>query len=200
MEKMKTRDRILMAALDLFSEKGYEETSIDMLAETVGIKGPSIYAHYRGKAAILDALIAQMEERYDKNFGNVANLQSIPDSLSEFQDECMRQVDFTMQDPQIQKVRKFCAIEQHRNKKIAALTSKHQLTGNQEMYAVILEKLMKKKLIRQNDPKLLALELVAPVTVMIEIADREPERTEEMRTQIKEHLSLFVQTYRLGDK
>ena len=39
-----------------------------------------------------------------------------------------------MKDPQIQKVRRFCTKEQYRNEKIAALTSKHQLTGNQEMY------------------------------------------------------------------
>ena len=48
MEKIKTKDRILLAALDLFSEKGYDQTSIDLVAEAVGIKGPSIYAHYKG--------------------------------------------------------------------------------------------------------------------------------------------------------
>ncbi len=38
MEKIKTKDRILFAALDLFSEKGYDQTSIDLVAEAVGIK------------------------------------------------------------------------------------------------------------------------------------------------------------------
>ena len=42
---------------------------------------------------------------------------------------------------------------------------------------------------------LLALEIVAPVTVMIEIADREPDRTDEMWTQIGVHLSHFVEIY-----
>ena len=42
MERIKTKDRILLAALDLFSQKGYDQTSIDLIAETVGIKGPSI--------------------------------------------------------------------------------------------------------------------------------------------------------------
>ena len=48
MKKIKTKDRILFAALDLFSEKGYDQTSIDLVAEAVWIKGPSIYAHYNG--------------------------------------------------------------------------------------------------------------------------------------------------------
>ena len=47
MERIKTKDRILLAALDLFSEKGYDQASIDLIAEAVGIKGPSIYAHYK---------------------------------------------------------------------------------------------------------------------------------------------------------
>ena len=46
MERIKTKDRILLAALDLFSQKGYDQTSIDLIAETVGIIGPSIYAHF----------------------------------------------------------------------------------------------------------------------------------------------------------
>ena len=100
-----------------------------------------------------------------------------------------------MKDPQRQKVRRLCAKEQDRNEKIAALTSKHQLTGNQEMYALMLEKMMEKNLIRRFDANLLALEIVAPVTVMIEIADREPDRTDEMWTQIGVHLSHFVEIY-----
>ena len=33
MEKINTKDKILLAALDLFSERGYDEASIDMIAE-----------------------------------------------------------------------------------------------------------------------------------------------------------------------
>ena len=56
------------------------------------------------------------------------------------------------------------------------------------MHALMLEKMMEKNLIRRFDANLLALEIVAPVTVMIEIADREPDRTDEMWTQIGVHL------------
>ena len=86
MERIKTKDRILLAALDLFSQKGYDQTSIDLIAETVGIKGPSIYAHYKGKEDILDSLITMMEQKYDENFGNSTNLDKIPESLDEFKE------------------------------------------------------------------------------------------------------------------
>lgn len=200
MEKIKTKDRILLAALDLFSEKGYDEASIDLIAKAVGIKGPSIYAHFKGKEEILDSLIDIMEQKYEDNFGNISNLEKIPESLGEFKEECLRQVQFTMRDLQMQKVRRFCTKEQYRNAKIAALISKHQLTANQEMYALMLEKMMEMGIIRQFDAKLLALELVAPVTLMIEIADREPDRINEMWTQIDFHLSHFVKVYGLTKK
>ena len=106
MERIKTKDRILLAALDLFSEKGYDQTSIDLVAEAVGIKGPSIYAHYKGKEDILDSLIAMMEHKYDENFGNSSHFDKIPESLDEFKEDCLRRVGFTMKDPQIQKGQK----------------------------------------------------------------------------------------------
>lgn len=195
MKKIGTKEKILLAALDLFSEKGYEEASIDLIAETVGIKGPSIYAHYAGKEDILNSLITMMEQRYDENFGNGSNLERIPDSLEEFKEDCLRRVKFTMEDTQIQKVRRFCTKEQYRNEKIAVLMTKHQLTGNQEMYALMLEKMMGKNLIRKMDAELLALELVAPVVVLVEMADREPDRKEEAWKQIDAHLSHFICVY-----
>ena len=98
-------------------------------------------------------------------------------------------------DTQIKKIRRFCAKEQYRDEKIAALTSKHQLTGNREIYAFLLEKMMDKGLIRRYDAKLLALELISPVTLLLGIADREPQRTNEMLTQMEEHLAHFIKAY-----
>ncbi|MVO98934.1 TetR/AcrR family transcriptional regulator [Paenibacillus lutrae] len=46
---MNTSARIKTAALDLFAAQGYEGTSMAQIAEEVGIKTPSIYAHFKGK-------------------------------------------------------------------------------------------------------------------------------------------------------
>ncbi len=45
---MSTKQRILDEALTLFAEKGYDGTGVDLIAERVGIKGPSLYKHYKG--------------------------------------------------------------------------------------------------------------------------------------------------------
>lgn len=79
-----------------------------------------------------------MEQKYGENFGNTFKLDKIPETLDEFKEDCLRRIEFVMRDAQIKKVRRFCNKEQYRDEKIAALTSKHQLTGNQEMYGQLL--------------------------------------------------------------
>ena len=64
-----TKERLIKAALDLFSENGYEGTSVDQIAKAVGIKTPSIYAHFKGKEELLGAIIDWSDEEYAKGMG-----------------------------------------------------------------------------------------------------------------------------------
>lgn len=54
-----TRERILDAALDLMSERGYGDVTVRDIADAVGIKGASLYKHFKGKSELFDALIAR---------------------------------------------------------------------------------------------------------------------------------------------
>ena len=78
---MQTKEKILNAALSLFAENGYDGTSVEQIAELVGIKAPSLYKHFKGKEDILNALIDIAEERYEENFGSEKHIGKIPDSL-----------------------------------------------------------------------------------------------------------------------
>ena len=46
---MTTRDKILNETLTLFSENGFDGTSVEQIAEKVGIKAPSLYNHFRAR-------------------------------------------------------------------------------------------------------------------------------------------------------
>lgn len=48
---------ILRAALSLFARHGYHATSVRDIAEAVGIKAPSLYAHFASKDEILARLV-----------------------------------------------------------------------------------------------------------------------------------------------
>ena len=53
---MKTKEKILNVSLKLFSSKGYSGTSMNEIAEIVGIKKPSLYFHFKSKAEIFTKL------------------------------------------------------------------------------------------------------------------------------------------------
>src|SRR3954465_1690457 len=54
-----TRARILAEALDLFAQSGYGGASMRELARRAGIRESSLYNHFAGKAAILEAIVSE---------------------------------------------------------------------------------------------------------------------------------------------
>ena len=73
-DTMSTKEKIMDAALTLFAENGYDGTSVEQIANIVGIKAPSLYKHYKGKEDILNALIDSVEVRYEEMFGSLWDL------------------------------------------------------------------------------------------------------------------------------
>src|SRR5262249_40080682 len=57
-----TRNRITAAALELFIEHGFGGSTVTAIAERAGVAPQTIYAIFGTKGAILQALLAQMEE------------------------------------------------------------------------------------------------------------------------------------------
>ena len=85
--------------------------------------------------------------------------------------------------------------EQFRNERIAGITTMHQLNGIQRMYARILEEMMKKGLVGEDDPAQLAVEVTAPVVLLIAKADRQPQSVKETEESIERHLRHFCAVY-----
>lgn len=56
-----TRDRILEAAVDLFSSQGYDRTSMRELAVAVRLTESAVYRHFPSKDAVLAAILAYTE-------------------------------------------------------------------------------------------------------------------------------------------
>jgi AcrR family transcriptional regulator len=60
MDARDTRARILRAALDEFSARGYQDTSIQAIAARVGVSKAAVLYHFKSKDEILAALVAPM--------------------------------------------------------------------------------------------------------------------------------------------
>ncbi|GEL76716.1 TetR/AcrR family transcriptional regulator [Tenuibacillus multivorans] len=61
---MSTKDKILETSIKLFSELGYEGTSMMQVAEAVGIKKPSLYAHFDSKEKIFISTVEKVAVEY----------------------------------------------------------------------------------------------------------------------------------------
>ena len=53
------RERIVAAAVDLFYQNGFGHTTLDQVAEQIGMTKPFIYAHFSSKTELLAAICAQ---------------------------------------------------------------------------------------------------------------------------------------------
>ena len=196
---MSTKQRILDEALTLFAENGYDGTGVDLIAERVGIKGPSLYKHYKGKEEILNALIDAAEERYEEYFGSEKHIGKLPQSREEFIKVTMERISFTMRDPVIRKMRMLLVQEQFRNERISEVTTRHQLDGIQRMFAKIIKGMMDEGIVKNDDPELLAVELTAPAVLQIARSDRQPQYEEECMEYIEKHLRHFCKVYMKED-
>ena len=192
---MSTKDKILDEALTLFSENGYDGTSVEQIAEKVGIKAPSLYKHFKGKEDILNAIIVNAEAHYEESFGSEKQIGRLPESKEQFVCATMEKISFTIHDPMIRKIRKFLVQEQFRSERLAAITTRHQLDGLQGMYTKIVRAMMKKGLFKEDDPALLAIEITAPVVLWIAKADRQPQYEQEIMESIEKHIRHFCDVY-----
>ncbi|MGJ0516768.1 MAG: TetR/AcrR family transcriptional regulator [Methylomicrobium sp.] len=94
--KAEAQDEILLAALKLFAEKGYFNTSLTDIAEAAGVKGTSgIYHHFKNKQmiasalyeSIFDSLNVSIDDIRRKNQKPSEQLRCIVDLLFKLADE-----------------------------------------------------------------------------------------------------------------
>lgn len=188
---MKTnRDEILDAALIVFSEKGYEGALLRDIAASLGITKPALYKHFASKEALWNAMIDSVEQYYGENIAAVSGIP-VPDSWEEFCAISLRQIDFTLHDATVKRVRKVMTLEQYRNERMGALATKHFITDIEDRYTKVFAGMMEKGLLEASDPGLLAFQYTAPVTVMIHFCDRDPEREAEIMKKIEAHIRQF---------
>jgi AcrR family transcriptional regulator len=53
------RRQVRTAALELFAAQGYRTTTVDEIGERVGIRGPSVYKHFRSKQDLLVDIVVE---------------------------------------------------------------------------------------------------------------------------------------------
>ena len=190
-----TKERILAAALDLFSQNGYAGTNIRELAGSLGMGKSSMYRHFESKEEIWNALLDELIAYYEARFGSPERLPPVPDSPEGLTAMTMRMVDFTVHDETIIKTRKMLTIEQFRDDRARELATNYFLTGLTEMFTQLFAGMMDKGLLRRDDPAMLAFAYTAPISALIHLCDREPAKTDAALAQIETFSRYFMKVH-----
>ena len=193
-----TKERILAAALDMFSQNGYSGTNIRELTASLGLVKSGLYKHFKSKEEIWDTLLDELIAYYETRFGSMEHLPPVPDSLEELITMTMRMVSFTVHDETVVKTRKMLTIEQFRDERARELATKYFLTGLKDMFAPLFAGMMDKGLLRRDDPAMLAFAYTAPISALIHLCDREPDKTTEAMAQVEAFSRHFIRIY--GEK
>ena len=203
MDRGNTKQEILDVALELFSVKGFEATSLSTIADAVGIRKASLYSHFENKQAILDALVEEVLSQYNTrslfaraNWGDGAfrkeksglSLENITNLIEE-------QIRFILHDPYISKARKMLAIEQFQNPELAKLQTKQNYTDVMQYFTGLMGVLMEQGVLAEDDPQIMAAQFSLPISVWINLCDREPEREPEVMELIEKHIRQFFKVY-----
>ena len=190
-----TKERILAAALEMFSQNGYAGTNIRELSASLGLVKSGVYKHFESKEAIWNALLDQMIAYYADHFGSARHLPPVPDSLEGLVTMTMQMVNITVRDERIIMTRKVLTLEQFRDARARELATKHFITGLTDIFTQIFTGMMDKGLLRKDDPKILAFSYTTPISALIHLCDREPEKTEEAIRQVEDFSRHFIRIY-----
>ena len=203
MEKANTRDEILKVALDLFSVNGYEATSISQIADAVGIRKASLYSHFISKQEILDNVVAAVLTGYDGHSVFANTNWDDPEFTKDKQgmtaedaaDMIQNQVRRILHDPAISKGRKMLMIEQFRNKELAELQTRVNYEDIMKYFEGMLRFLVRMNSLKDSDTEIMAAQLSSPITVWINLCDREPSREEKVMELVHKHVLQFFEVY-----
>lgn len=138
MRQEDTKGRILSAALELFSKRGYEAVTVEQIAQAVGIKAPSLYKHFKSKRDIFDSIVCRMEQTDALRAREFGLPEAAADEMAEeYRQASMRQlIDFSKaqftywtEDDFSSNFRKLLTLEQYRDPDMQKLYQQYLSAG-----------------------------------------------------------------------
>ena len=205
MERGNTKQEILEAALELFSVQGFEATSISQIASAVGLRKASLYSHFESKQAILDTLVKEVLVQYAAHsiFARTDwenNTRDLPATADDAVQMIQGQIRCILHDPVISRARKMLVIEQFQNPELSQLQTKQNYADVMEYFTGLMKQLIKQGMLAEDDPQIMAAQFCLPITVWLNLCDREPNREQEVMEFVGKHIRQFFSVYRQTSK
>lgn len=157
--KNTTKEKIFDASVDLFSKKGFNDTSVREIAKKAGIREGSIYNHYKNKEAILDTIVDYFKSEFTRNQLSEKESADLMDQGPEVYFEVgAKKFIERSNTPQMEKILRLICIETYRNEKIREFFKKQLLEEPLDGWENIFNIMIEKKMIKPVNPRILAYE------------------------------------------
>jgi AcrR family transcriptional regulator len=161
-----TKERIFSVAIDLFAQKGFDAVSLREIAEAAGIRKATLYYYFTTKDELLEKIFDFFLEEWKHSLvgkwsvNAEAEVQIVSMGLEGFM--AMGSGVFTswLGDPRMEKIMRISFIELYHNEQIR----KSQLAfidGGYDFFESSFAIMMKHKLVKPLDPKVLAMEYMS---------------------------------------
>ena len=139
-----TKERILLTALSLFAQRGYQAVSVSDIASELGVTKGALYRHYESKRAVFESILARMERRdaeqaVDHRLPETPAAESAeayrnvsPDDVTDFAKTMFR---YWTQDAFACRFRRMLTLEQYRSPEMGRLYQQYLAAGPLEYMA-----------------------------------------------------------------
>ena len=108
----------------------------------------------------------------------------------------MGQIRYILHDPHISRARKMLVMEQFQNAELAKLQTKQNYTDVMRYFTGLVKCLIRSGVLIGDDSEIMAAQLCLPISVWINLCDREPNREPEVMELVSRHIRQFFELYR----
>ena len=197
-ESISTKQKILEAAIDLFSQNGFSAVSVREITKQVGIKESALYNHYKTKDEILETIYTLFQMEQQKSLPPVEQLEGILKAVSpkDFLLQGFKSFKHAVSNPLMVKLWRILNIEQYRDSRaremIIELTYKGTIAFLERAFQILIEQ----NKIKPLEPRLLAYEYQYPIFaamteyLLLKLDDAD---TNELEQRVESHIQYFIQ-------
>lgn len=190
-----TKEKILLTALKLFAQDGYEAVSIIKISGELGMAKSALYKHYKNKRDIFDSIINRMDEldyerarEYNMPDGNMDEIIKGYREISIDKIRIYTEVQFKhwTEEEFPSLFRRMLTLEQYRNQEMADLYQKYLVSGPIDYMTYLFAGITGKK----EEAKQLAIEFYGPIFLMYSLYDNK-RKEDDLAEMLKKHVDRF---------
>ena len=190
-----TKEKILLTALKLFAQDGYEAVSISKISGELGMAKSALYKHYKNKRDIFDSIINRMDEldyerarEYNMPEGNMDEIIKGYRKISIDKIRIYTEVQFKhwTEEEFSSLFRRMLTLEQYRNQEMADLYQKYLVSGPIDYMTYLFAGITGKK----EEAKQLAIEFYGPIFLMYSLYDNKREE-DDLAEMLRKHVDRF---------